>query len=208
MARRSARNNALRSVVAQEAARIMADEGVRDYLAAKRKAAGRVGIDPAGQGIPTNLEIEDALHAHQRLFGGERHAAALMSLRAAAREAMSLFGDFDARLTGPVLRGTAGPGSPVDLHLFADASEEVALFLMQRGIPFENSERRLKHGDGRVRDYPVFRFVAGDVRIEATVFTTVELRQSPLGPVDGKPMQRANLREVDGLINGDRYTRG
>lgn len=201
MSRRTdGRNMALRQVLAQEAARIMAGEGIRDFLSAKRKAADRIGVDPAGQSMPTNLEIEDALQVHQRLFGGDAHRSGLRSLRTAALEAMQWFDPFRARLVGPVLRGTASPGSPVNLHLFADASEEVALFLMNHDIPYENAERRLRLGDGRVRDYPVFRFMAGETRIEATVFPLVEQRQAPVSPVDGRPMRRAGRREVEELL--------
>lgn len=196
----SVRSTALRQTIAQEAARIMADEGVRDFLTAKRKAADRLGADPNGQSMPTNREIDDALEAHQRLFGGDAHAAAIRRLREAAVEAMTLFAEFDPRLVGPVLRGTAGPGSPVTLHVFSDAPESVVVYLMGTGIPYEEATQRVKHGDGRFREYPALRFVAGDVRIEATVFPAVELRQAPVSPVDGRPMPRANLREVQALL--------
>lgn len=195
------RSAALRQTVAQEAARIMADEGVRDFLTAKRKAAGRVGVDPSGQSMPTNREIEEALAAHQRLFGGTEHSDRLQVLREAAVEAMKLFDAFHPRLVGPVLRGTAGAASPVNLHVFSDAAEEVAVFLIDADIPYEEGTRRLKHPDGRACDYPVLRFVAGDVRIEATVFPAVELRQAPSSPVDGRPMARANLKQVERLLH-------
>jgi hypothetical protein len=76
----------------------------------------------------------------------------------------------------------------------------VALFLMGTGIPYEEATRRMKHPDGRAADYPVFRFVAGQVAVEATVFPHVDLRQAPVSPVDGRPMPRANLREVEQLL--------
>ncbi len=179
----------------------MAEESVRDYRLAKRKAADRLGVDPSGQSMPTNREIEDALVQHQRLFGGDDHANGLVQLRAAAAEAMRMFADFDPRLVGPVLRGTATPDSPINLHLFNDAPEQVALFLMGAGIPYEEATRRMKLPDGRLSDYPVFRFVAGQVGVEATVFPHVDLRQAPVSPVDGRPMRRANLRQVEDLLS-------
>jgi hypothetical protein len=194
------RSTALRQTIAQEAARIMAEEGVRDFLTAKRKAAARLGAAPGGHSMPTNREIDEALEAHQRLFGGEGFERGLQRLREAAVEAMTLFGEFDPRLVGPVLRGTASPDSPVTLHLFSDTPERVVVFLMGTGIPYEETNHRVKHGDGRVADYPALRFVAGDVRVEATVFPTVELRQAPLSSVDGRPMARANLGEVQRLV--------
>lgn len=197
----SPRALALRQTLAQEAARIMADEGVRDFLLAKRKAADRLGVKQSGHNMPTNREIEEALEAHQRLFGGQDYEEGLQRLREAAVEAMKLFSDFDPRLVGPVLRGTASADSPVNLHLFSDAPEQVAIFMMGTGIPYEEADRRLKHGDGTTHDYPVIRFVAGDVRIEATIFPHVELRQAPVSPVDGRPMKRAGLHEVERLLD-------
>lgn len=197
----SPRSNALRLTLAQEAARAMAEEGIRDFRLAKRKAGERLGVDPAGQSMPTNREIEEALAAHQRLFGGAAHAETLRACRSAAAEAMRMFDDYQPRLVGPVLRGTVGPGGAANLHLFTDAPEQVALFLMGAGIPYEEATRRLRMPDGRNGEYPVFRFVAGEVGIEATVFPVVGIRQAPVSPVDGRPMARASLKEVEALLD-------
>lgn len=196
----SPRSGALRQMLAQEAARAMAEEGVRDFRLAKRKAAERLGVDPSGQSMPTNREVEDALAAHQRLFGGEAHDQSVRAHRHAAVEAMRMFEQWQPRLVGPVLRGTLGPGGVVNLHLFSDAPEQVAVFLMGTGIPYEEGSRRVRYGDGHHEDHPVFRFVAGEVRIEATVFPAVGIRQAPASPVDGRPMPRANVADVEALL--------
>src|SRR5690606_6689468 len=53
--------------LAHEAARLMAEGGMRDYHQAKLKAAQRLGIlDDAS--LPRNREIEAALREYQRLF--------------------------------------------------------------------------------------------------------------------------------------------
>jgi len=39
-----------------------------------------------------------------------------------------------------------------------------------------------------------------DVEIEMTVFDTLQLRQSPPSPIDGRPQQRAALPEVESLL--------
>src|SRR3954469_14225593 len=62
----------LRRALAQEAARIMSEHGIRDFLTAKRKAAERFGVVD-GSVLPRNTEIEDALAEYQRLFGGNKH---------------------------------------------------------------------------------------------------------------------------------------
>ena len=60
MARRSIRGDLLRRALAQEAARIIVDHGVDDYLFAKRKAAERMGVTDHAV-LPRNTEIEEAI---------------------------------------------------------------------------------------------------------------------------------------------------
>ena len=64
------RTENLRRALAQEAARVMAEHGIRDFLFAKRKAAERFGVTDNAV-LPKNTEIEDALAEYQRLFGGD-----------------------------------------------------------------------------------------------------------------------------------------
>ena len=63
-----------------QAARIMATEGQRNYRAAKRKAADRIGVS-SRLALPSNREVEEALRAYQEFYGGERHARQLEGLR-------------------------------------------------------------------------------------------------------------------------------
>src|SRR3546814_4768410 len=58
--------------LAHEAARLMAEGGIRDYHQAKLKAATRLGIHDDAS-LPRNREIEDALRESQRLFLGDDH---------------------------------------------------------------------------------------------------------------------------------------
>ena len=67
------RSENLRRALAQEAARVMIEQGIRDFLFAKRKAAERFGVTDSAV-LPKNTEIEAALREHQRLFGGEAFA--------------------------------------------------------------------------------------------------------------------------------------
>ncbi len=195
------RDQRMRQRLTQEAARIMVDEGVRDYYQAKRKAAVRLAA-PDTQNMPRNREIQEAVAEYQRLFQGEGQVQRLRELREAAREAMQFFGRFRPRLVGAVLDGTAGDWSDVSLHLFADTPEELDVFLMDNGIPFEWAERRLRFKRDAWATLPVYRFVAGDVMVDMTVFTPDGLRQAPLSPVDGQPMERANLQALEALLAG------
>lgn len=185
--------------IAQEAARIILEEGVGDYRGAKRKAAEHLGI-PATRNLPRNTEIEQALIERQRLFNGNGQQGRLRALREAAVQAMRMFAQFRPRLVGSVLRGTAHEHSDVNLHLFAASPEEVAFFLMDKRIPYREVERRFRREEG-YQTYPALRFLAGDVEIEAVVFSENGIRQAPPSPIDGRPMQRAALEEVERLLS-------
>lgn len=193
------RADLLRQAVAEEAARIMREQGVDDFLQAKRKAAGRLGVTDASI-LPRNTEIEAALVAHQRLFAADRHEASLADLRRSALQAMRLMADFQPRLVGPVLTGTASPHSEINLHLFSDSPEAVSLRLEERGVPHEVLERRLRYERERTVSYPALRFVAGRQTVDAVVFPLDGIRQAPSSPVDGRPMRRASAAEVEALL--------
>jgi hypothetical protein len=181
------------------AARMMAESGVRDYQIAKQRAAERLG---ARDNLPGNEEIERAFIEYRELFQPQAHAAMLRRLRAAAYDAMEFFAPFRPRLVGPVLSGAAAEHSDVSLHLFSESPEEVALFLVEHKIPHDVTEKRFRENRNGYRSYPAFRFVAGDVPIEVTVFPREGLKQSPLSPVDGRPMRRADRATVAELLTG------
>ena len=195
-----ARAEQLRQTLAQEAARIMSEQGVDDYLLAKRKAASRLNIADASV-LPSNIEIEAALDERHRLFSGDQHASIVAELRRTALNAMMLLQGFSPRLVGAVLSGSASAHSEINLHLFADSAESVALALMENDIPHQVVERRLRYEPGRVVNYPAFRFVAGHQPIDAVVFPIDGIRQAPCSPVDGKPMRRGDASEVRTLLS-------
>jgi hypothetical protein len=191
----------MRQRIAEEAARLMLEDGIKDFYAAKRKAAQHLGA-PGTQNMPSNGEVEEARVAYQRLFVGQDQALRLAKLRAAALEAMGFLERFHPRLVGSVLNGSAGAHSDVNLHLFAGSSEEVGLFLAAHHIPYEQRDKRLRFDRGSYRSLPAFSFVAGDVTLELVVFPLDGPRQPPLSPVDGRPVQRASASAVRGLLEG------
>lgn len=197
--RNHSRTDELRLVLAQEAARLMSEHGIDDFLLAKRKAAERLGVSDASV-LPKNTEIEAALAAHHRLFDAADHHDTLAHLRRTALLAMQLLREFKPRLVGPVLMGTASAHSEINLHVFADRPESVAMRLMEQGIPHEIGERRLRYEPTRVVAYPAFRFVAGHQPIDAVVFPIDGIRQAPASPVDGRPMRRGAAAEVEELL--------
>lgn len=192
------RGDSMRSQIAREAARLMLEGGLNDFQFAKRKAAERLGVVDRGA-LPNNVEIESALVEYQRLFRSDVQPQRLAELRASAVQAMRFLADFEPRLAGPVLTGTADLHSAVEIHLHADSPEEVGLFLEERGIPYELNDRRVRTGPDDGQAYPVYEFMAGDAPIDLLVLPYRMSRQPPLSPVTGKAMQRANLRKAERL---------
>ncbi|MBT8084690.1 MAG: hypothetical protein HKP32_06165 [Woeseia sp.] len=201
MSRRSVSgSDRARQVLAQEAARIICEQGIEDYRLAKIKAAERLGMSEHGA-LPGNPEIEQAISEHLALFGRESHSSLLQILRQSAISAMHLLTDYTPRLVGPVLNGTAGETSAVNLHVFADSPEQVAWTLDESRVLYRPFERRYKSRRNQTSRFAAFRFNHDDASIEATVFPFDGIRQAPISPIDGKPMQRADLRAVRALVD-------
>jgi hypothetical protein len=185
--------------LAHEAARLMAEGGIRDFHQAKLKAADRLGIHDDAS-LPRNREIEDALREYQRLFVGEAHSAGLRRRREAALRALEFFHAFAPRLVGPVLEGTADANAPVLLHLHSDDADAVARFLDEHGIPNEGRTRRLRLDRERVLDAPVCLFSAEELSFDVSVLPLDAVRQAPLSNVDEKPMRRASAAQLRQLL--------
>lgn len=193
------RTSEQRRRIAVEAARLISEGGLRDYRQAKLKAAERLGIfDEAS--LPKNLEIEEALREHQRLFHADDQARSLRHLREVAREAMRFFARFEPRLVGAVLEGTADEHSAVCLHLYCDQVLDVEARLIEQGIPFQIQTRHLRLDRESSADFPVFLFSADDCAIDLTVLPYDRLRQAPLDRVSEKPMQRATPAMLEALL--------
>ncbi len=200
--RKSNETERARQVLAQEAARIIVDHGIRDYRVAKHKAAERLSVGTRGA-LPGNAEIEAAVAEHLQLFGGDDHEDRLRLMRVAALSAMELLSTFTPRLVGPVLAGTADENSAVNLHLFADSPESVAMELAQIGVNYKPYERRLKSRKDQFETFAGFEFHHGNNPIQATVFPVDGIRQAPMSPIDGKPMKRADLSHVQEMLAHD-----
>ncbi|MGF1642413.1 MAG: hypothetical protein ACFCUJ_02145 [Thiotrichales bacterium] len=190
-------NHRLRRRIAAETARIIADEGVGDYQHAKQKACARLGLTQV-RDLPNNLEIEEALIERQRLFATGVHTLFLRTLRERALEVMAKLERHDPHLVGSVLKGTANRYAPIQLHLFSDDVESIAIELINRGIHYRAIDRR------QTRQNPVgipgFAFEWRGTTVEVLVFPVDGLRAAPPSPIDGRPMQRANAATVARLL--------
>jgi hypothetical protein len=159
----------LRTRIALEAARIMAEEGIDIHALAKKKAVARLGL-AAYRNQPRNDEIDAALIEHQRLFAGDEQPQRLAHLRKLAMEAMRLFDEFSPLLVGGVWNGSAGKFSPIRLHLFPHAPEDVMRKLWNTRIPFEEKSHTLPPDAELQGEQPALHFYVNDTRIELLLF--------------------------------------
>lgn len=185
--------------LAAEAARILVEEAMTDYGAAKRKAAERLGLGVRAS-LPDNAQVEAEVIAYQRLFGGTGYVHRLRELRATAVRAMRLLQEFEPRLTGAVVSGAIADAHRVQLHAFPDKAEMVDVFLANRGIAAEPDERDYRYGDGRIESVPLVCFEAAGVGIDVALFEPGQQRRAPLSPANGLPAKRLTLAQAEALL--------
>lgn len=191
----------LRERLAQESARLMIEHGIADFGRAKRKAAERFAVRAAGA-LPTNAQIEQCLAERQRIFEPLTHSARIDELRRAAADLMDMLAAFEPRLAGAVLAGTATINTPIDLHVFSPTPEAVADTLAQNGVTCGAYERRMRYSNGEIAAIPGFTFALGVERVVVLVFGENGVREAPLSPIDGRPMQRASRTKLARLLAG------
>lgn len=198
----------LRQLIAQQAARMMAEEGISDFAYAKKKA-GRQFNAVDNLSLPSNAEIEEELRLYNQLFLSEEQPENLQTLRKNALFTMQLLEKFNPHLTGAVLDGTAGLGSETHIHLFADSLKEVEMFLLNLDIPFETNEKSYRLINDGKRDkkanprkkVPVFSLETEAGAIKLSVFEVDEIRVATKRATDGSNAERATISEVMGLVS-------
>jgi hypothetical protein len=198
MSRKSTRQTGTRARIAAAAARIMAEDGIDDFALAKRKAAKQLGAIE-GQVLPANDEIEAELRAYRDLYQAGEHPALAAELLRVALDAMHALKEFSPYLTGPVLKGIAGPYAEIDLQLFPESTKDLEIFLLDRNITFTTREGRRYSGD-RTRAVSVFSLDWEGAPLNLSVFDPrderVTLKTSPAG----RTMERAGIAEVSALL--------
>jgi Rad3-related DNA helicase len=193
------KNGNLRTRIALEAARIIADLGHHDFSKARQKAAERLGCRDRRQ-LPTNAEIEQALVEYQQLFRGESQRTELQRLRRIALDAMQALAEFRPRLVGPVLSGSADRNSTIELHLFSETPEQITFSLLEKKIPWRDGVKKIRYARGATKEQPLFRFHAGETEIELVWFPPEGIRHPPLSPIDERPWKRASMEKVQELL--------
>ncbi|PVV06381.1 MAG: hypothetical protein B6D77_15915 [gamma proteobacterium symbiont of Ctena orbiculata] len=189
----------LQRLIAYEAARILTELRSDNISYACQKAAAKYGVTKR-QLLPSRDEVENALREQQRLLRGSSQSDSMHALRLSALNAMQALRQFQPRLVGAVLDGTADSNSKVRLHLFADTPEDLLFTLTDLQIPWQEKQRRMHFSDGNIESVPCFLFTADGVGFELSVLPTHNPRNRPLDPLDNQPIQGATIKQLQQLI--------
>jgi len=201
MTRRTNKQTGTRARIAAAAARLMAEDGIDDFALAKRKAAKQLGAADS-QALPGNDEIEAELRAYLALYQAEEHPQRVAELREIALDAMRTLEHFSPYLTGPVLKGIAGPYAEIELQLFPDSVKEVEIFLLDRNLSYTTHESRRYAGD-RAHAVSVLTLAWRGVPLRLSIFDPRDERLALKSSQAGKVMDRAGIAEVGALLRDE-----
>lgn len=198
----------LRHMIAQQAARMMAEEGAHDYAYAKKKASRQLGVSENSV-LPTNAEIENEIRLYHEIYNADDQPLELAKLRKAALITMQLFERFNPHLTGNVLDGTAGKFSQTNIHLFADSAKDVEIFLLSQQIPYESSDKSYRQSDKPSKDkkekvrkiVPVFTLETELGIQKISVFGVDDMRVVTKRTSDGGNAERVDIGDLQTLLN-------
>lgn len=198
----------IRQMIAQQAARMMAEDGINDFAYAKKKAGKQLGVSEASV-LPTNAEIEEEIRLYHNIYNADEQPLELVKLRKAALMTMQLFQRFNPHLTGSVLDGTAGKFSQTNIHLFADSAKDVEMFLLNLQIPFESSEKSYRVSDKPSKDkkdkvrktVPVFTLETELGLQKLSVFDVDDMRVATKRAGDGSNAERLDIAGVQAILN-------
>jgi len=186
----------LRRSIASAAARLMAEDGIADYGAAKRKAARQLGAGE-GESLPTNEEVTIELRAYQDIYQEDEQRERVHELRVAALDVMEYLDAFRPCLTGAVLDGTAGRHSAIELELFADSSKDVEISLLSSNISYDIDEI---HRRGPDSPETRLRLDWNDIPVQLLVYPLQAERTTQRNGHTGHSRQRARARAVATLL--------
>jgi len=188
--------------IVEEAARLVCEEQLIDYRAAKLKALDRLGL-PARTPLPDNASVHAAVLDYLRLFGGDEYRQRLRAVRRIAPRLMRLLADFTPRMVGATVNGALTAAHRLQLHAFADQAELLDVFLMDQQLDFDAGERRFRYASGQEEAVPVSSFDYAGIGVDVAVFGYDDLRRLPLSAHDGRPYQRLDLAAAEQLAVRD-----
>ena len=171
------------------------------FLRPTRVKAKQLGAADS-QALPGNDEIEAELRAYLALYQADEHPQRVAELREIALDAMRALERFSPYLTGPVLKGIAGPYAEIELQLFPDSVKDVEIFLLDRNVPYDTQEGRRYAGD-RAHAVSVLTLTWSGMPLRLSIFDPRDERVALKTSQAGRVMDRAGIAEVGALVRDE-----
>jgi hypothetical protein len=180
--------------IAQAAARLIAEHGLNDWQAAKRKACRQLGL-PDHEGLPANEEVEQALRDYNTLFQGDAQAASLRAQRLDALGWMERLAQWNPVLTGAVAAGWATEHSEVRLELEAEDAKSVELALINAGVAYASLPE--SRGDAEA---PQLKIESPCATVRLVILSQRQRRNRPRRDREGSAEERLNPAQLRTLL--------
>ncbi len=196
----SKKHNEIRRLLTREAARLMYEEGVDQYLDAKRMAAKRV-LGKVSKLLPSNGEIAEELYRLSCFHQAGTRQFTLFKMRLLAMDIMDALDPFTPRLIGSVSTGRIRKGSDIDIHVFCDHLENLYQHLDELKWHYESRQIGIQR-NRRLAEYTHI-YLDQDFPVELSIYPANEIRINGRSSTDGKPIDRISLSRLRALIERD-----
>jgi hypothetical protein len=134
--------------VANLAAQLIMEEGIKDYLYAKKKAAKSLGINENAN-LPTNSQIDKAIDEFNKIFNPNIDIEFLQQFKTQALELMSIFKNFKPHLMNQLSQGIIPKFPEIKINLFADNLKDVEYVLLNSELSYDFKEVKMNAKEGK-----------------------------------------------------------
>ena len=134
--------------VANLAAQLIMEDGIKDYLYAKKKAAKSLGINENAN-LPTNSQIDKAIDEFNKIFNPNIDIEFLQQFKTQALEVMSIFKSFKPHLMDQLSQGIIPKFPEIKINLFADNLKDVEYVLLNSDLSYDFKEVKMNAKEGK-----------------------------------------------------------
>ena len=134
--------------VANLAAQMIMEEGIKDYLFAKKKAAKSLGLNE-NLNLPTNSQIDEAIDDFNKIFNPNIDIEFLQQFKNQALEVMNIFKNFKPHLMNQLSQGIIPKFPEIKINLFADNLKDVEYVLLNSELSYDFKEVKMNIKEGK-----------------------------------------------------------
>jgi hypothetical protein len=124
------------------------EDGIKDYLYAKKKAAKSLGINENAN-LPTNSQIDKAIDEFNKIFNPNIDIEFLQQFKTQALELMSIFKNFKPHLMNQLSQGIIPKFPEIKINLFADNLKDVEYVLLNSELSYDFKEVKMNAKEGK-----------------------------------------------------------